>query len=73
MTSWAADVSRFSGELVFVGQDRLILTCSRSGDPELLRLILFQTNEGSRGTGPRATVAAAFFSRNNLDKKRDIC
>ena len=47
--------------LISVGQDRLILTCSGSGEPELLRLILIQTTEGSRGPVPRATVAAAFF------------
>ena len=47
--------------LISVVQDRPILNRSGSGDPELLRLILFQTNEGLRGTGPRATVAAAFF------------
>ena len=68
---WPPDCGRFSfrsvdhgGQiicLVSVGQDRPILTRSGSGDPELLRLILIQTTEGSRGTGPRATVAAAFF------------
>ena len=42
--------------LVSVGQDRPILTRSGSGDPELLRFILIQTTECSRGTGPRATV-----------------
>ena len=43
-----------------VGQDRPILTCSGSGDPELLRFILIQTTERSRGTGPRATVNRKF-------------
>ena len=37
-----------------VGQERLILTCSGSGDPEL------QGHVARRGTGPRPTVRAGF-------------
>ena len=41
--------------LVSVGQDRQILTCSASGDPELLRFILIQTINIAEDR-PRATV-----------------
>ena len=54
--------------LVSVGQDRLILTRSGSGDPELLRLILLQIIKIAGDRPPRYGSSSVFFREITLTK-----